>query len=235
MELIPAIISKNFDDLEQKIKLIEPYVSAVQLDIMDGIFVDNKTWPYFDGQAVEDLGKLKCKVFLEAHLMIDRPQEVINLWLVMPKMKRLILHWEALEKIHGHEMTPYKTSATPGFPVVDLAEEVHKNNKELGVALNPDTPISVLDMFIEDVDLVLLMSVNPGFAGQEFIEKVIPKISALRQKYPDVKIEVDGGISAENVGAVAKAGADILVAGSAIFESGEIRIAVEKLKKSVLP
>ncbi|OGZ34077.1 MAG: hypothetical protein A2Y98_03325 [Candidatus Portnoybacteria bacterium RBG_19FT_COMBO_36_7] len=164
--------------------------------------------------------------------MINKPQEATELWL-QSKVKRIILHWEALEKIHSHEMTPYKTASRPGFPVIDLVEEAHRHNKELGVSLNPDTPISVLDSFIYDIDLVLLMSVNPGKAGQEFQEKVIPKIIALRQKYPDVKIEIDGGINPQNAKKIAQAGADILVAGSSVFESNDIGGAINKLKQSL--
>jgi len=226
-EIIPAIIAKDPEDLKNKIRLIEPYVAAVQLDVMDGIFVPNKTW-----KEPDDLEKIKTKLFFEVHLMIEKPQTVTERWLES-KVKRIILHWEALEKIHGHEMTPYKTASRPGFPVIDLAEEAHRHNKELGVALNPNTPISTLDSFINDIDLVLLMSVNPGKAGQEFQEKVIPKIIALRQKYPDVKIEVDGGVNPQNAKKLAQAGANILVAGSAIFESGDVGKAIEELKQSL--
>jgi len=227
IDIIPAIIAKDFKDLTEKIKLVEPYVKAVQLDVMDGVFVPNETW-----REPEDLEKIKTGLFFEAHLMTEKPQTVIERWLES-RVKRIILHWEALEKIHGHEMTPYKTASSPGFPVIDLAEEAHKHNKELGVALNPGTPISILDMFIDDIDLVLLMSVNPGKAGQEFQEKVIPKIIALRQKYPDVKIEIDGGVSPRNAKKLAQAGANILVAGSSIFESGDIGLTINKFKDAI--
>jgi ribulose-phosphate 3-epimerase len=129
-------------------------------------------------------------------------------------------------------MTPYKTASRPGFPVIDLAEEAHRHNKELGIAINPETPVSILDSFINDIDLVLLMAVNPGKAGQVFQEKVIPKISALRQKYPDVKIEIDGGVNPQNAKKLAQAGANILVAGSSVFESANIEEAINQLKKA---
>jgi ribulose-phosphate 3-epimerase len=227
IEIIPAIIAKDFQDLQEKIEQVMPFVSAVQLDVMDGIFVPNRTW-----NEPDDLENIKSKLFFEAHLMIDKPQTVTERWLGS-RAKRIILHWEALEKIHGHEMTPYKTASRPGFPVIDLAEEAHKHNKELGIAINPETPISALDSFINDIDLVLLMSVNPGKAGQAFQEKVIPKISALRQKYPDVKIEVDGGVSPQNAKKLAQAGANILVAGSSVFESKNAEEAINQLKKAV--
>ena len=240
-EIIPAIIAKDFDDLKKKIELVEPYTSAVQLDVMDGIFVPNKTWPFDSSRkagfaqgkpSVTDLNAIKTNLFLEAHLMVEKPQEAAPDWLDSP-VKRIIFHWEALEKIHAHEMIPYKTSSKPGFPVLDFAQEAHSRNVQLGVALNPDTPIGILDAFINDIDLVLLMSVKPGYAGQKFIEKVIPKITALRQRYRDVKIEVDGGINLGNAKQVAQAGADILVVGSAVFESNNIEKAFAEIKDSI--
>src|SRR3989338_706553 len=134
-EIIPAIIPKNFKELEEKIKLVEPYVKTVQIDVMDGIFVSNATW-----NNPAELDKLETNLALEAHLMVENPHRVLNEWL-NSKVKRVILHWEAMEKIHNHELLPYKTQVGPGFPVTNLAEEIHKNNKEFGVALNLETPI----------------------------------------------------------------------------------------------
>lgn len=213
-EIIPAIIAKSLDELREKVKLVEASVKTVQLDVMDGVFVDNKTW-----NAPEDLEKIETNLKFEAHLMIDSPHRVLNRWLALPKIFRIILHWEALEKIHNHELLPYETQVGAGFPVSNLSREIHRCGKQFGVALNPETPISVLDNFINDIDLVLLMSVEPGFAGQEFKETVIPKIIALRQRHENVKIEVDGGVDPQNILKLATAGADFLVMGSTIFAS----------------
>ena len=223
-EIIPAIIPKNFKELEEKIKLVEPYVKTVQIDVMDGIFVSNATW-----NNPAELDKLETNLALEAHLMVENPHRVLNEWL-NSKVKRVILHWEAMEKIHNHELLPYKTQVGAGFPVANLAEEIHKHNKEFGVALNLETPVFVLDNFINDIDLVLLMSVAPGQAGQRFDERVLSKISALRQEYPSVKIEVDGGVNEENILPLIAAGADFLVMGSAIFGKDDIGGAIEELK-----
>ena len=238
-EIVPAIIAENFKELEEKTRLVEPYVKTVQLDVADGIFVANKTWPYFAPQSgatngkpfvadtpqgkpsLRDLDKIETTLDFEAHLMIDSPHQVLNEWL-NSRVKRVILHWEVLEKIHNHELLPYKTQITAGFPVSNLAEEAHQRGKEFGVALNLETPVAALDNFMSYVDLVLLMSVPPGWGGQRFDERVIPKIIALRQKYPDVKIEVDGGVSADNMAKLIEAGADFLAVGSAIFNAGDI-------------
>jgi len=238
MEIIPAIIAKSFDELKAKIKLVESYVKTVQLDVMDGIFVDNKTWPYFAPQSgatndvpfLDDLDKLETNLMFEAHLMIEAPHRVLNRWLASPKIFRIILHWEALEKIHNHELLPYQTQIDARFPISNLSREIHRCGKQFGMALNPETPIEVLDNFINNINLVTLMSVDPGFAGQELKETVIPKIIALRQHYPDVKIEIDGGVNPQNILKLATAGADFLVVGSSIFQSKNIDVSIKKIK-----
>ncbi len=235
-EIVPAIIAKNFDDLQAKIKLVEPYVKTVQLDVMDGIFVPKKTWPFDLAQgkpSVSELDDLKTTLFLEAHLMIDNPHRVFNDWLVSP-VARIILHWEAVEKIHAHELSPYETSVDNQFPISNLAREAHRCGKELGLALNPQTPITVLDNFIKELDLVLLMSVEPGAAGQDFQGEVIHKIQALRQKYPDVKIEIDGGVSAANISLLKESKVDYLAVGSVVFEAVDIKQTLLDLEKLII-
>lgn len=213
-EIIPAIISKDFTDLEKKIKLVESYVQTVQLDIMDGIFVPNETW-----RTPQELNNLETKLFLEAHLMVTEPEKVFEQW-TDSRVQRIIVHWEALENFKSQ--------------ILNFAQYTYKCNKEFGIALNPETPLQVLDHFINNVDLVLLMSVNPGFAGQPFQESVIPRIVSLRQKYPDVKIGVDGGVNLSNVKKLALAGADFLAVGSAIFENKDAGKAIEEFKKSII-
>lgn len=243
-EIIPAIIAKDFAELEAKIKLVEPFVKTVQIDVMDGIFVANVTWPYSDDEgksldyardkkiSVSDLNKLDTDIFLEAHLMIDSPHRVLNEWL-NSKVKRVILHWEALEKIHNHELLPYKTQVAAGFPVSNLAEEIHKCGKEFGVALNLETPFSVLDNFINDIDMVLLMSAKPGAGGQKLQESVFPKIIALRQKYPGVKIGVDDGVNEQNALRLVEAGADFLAIGSAIFGKDNVGETIKNIQNLI--
>lgn len=230
MEIIPTIIAKKFSEIEEKIKSFEPFVKAVQIDVMDGIFVSNSTWPYAEkGQTIRDLENLKTEIFLEIHLMTQKPQLDLPEWLAS-RAGRFILHWKALEKIHSHELNPYETDTGIGFPVKNLAEEIHKKGKEFGVALNLEEKIEVLEPFIGEIDLILLMSVEPGFGGQKFQEEVLEKISALRKKYPNVKIEVDGGINSENAPKIVSAGADFLAVGAAISGNGNIEEAIKKFK-----
>ena len=198
-EVIPTIIAKDSQELKKKIKLIGSYSSWVQLDVMDGKFVPNKTW-----QDPEDLKSIKTSLKIEVHLMINDPQRVIKKWL--KAAQRIIIHWES----RGAKKVRF--------------------TKQMGIALNPGTPWQEIEKFIPQIDLVLLMTVHPGFGGQKFLKEVLPKIKSLRKKYPQVKIEVDGGINPKTGKKCVEAGADILVSGNYIFKSRNIKEAIEKLK-----
>lgn len=206
IEVIPTILVKDFKELKEKIKLVESHVKWVQLDVMDGIFVDNTTW-----NNPSDLKNLEIGLKLEAHLMIEEPENYIDEW-IKSGVKRIIFHYEATDK---HR---------------EIIEKIKKAGLEVGLALNPETSIDVVDNFIKDLDLILIMTVNPGWGGQEFLEKQLGKIKQLRNKYQDVKIEVDGGISLETAPKVIKAGANLLAVGSVIFESDNIKETIWKLK-----
>jgi ribulose-phosphate 3-epimerase len=167
---------------------------------------------------LRDLDTLETGLFLEAHLMVVEPEKTASEWAASP-VKRIIFHWEALGDFKSQ--------------ISNIAQVVYGSGKQLGVALNPETPLEVLDHFVGKIDFVLLMSVNPGSAGQKMIENVIHKVAALRQKYPDVKIEVDGGINFENAKRLAQAGADFLAVGSTIFESENNIETINKLKQTL--
>jgi len=144
IEIIPAIIPKFFQEIEEKIKLVEPYVDWVQLDVMDGKFVNNSTW-----NNPNDLKSLNTNLNLEVHLMINNPEEAIDDW-IESGVKRIIIHYESTDK---HK---------------EIIEKVKRAGLEIGLAINPETSIEVIDEFYKDIDLVLIMSVNPGFGNQDF-------------------------------------------------------------------
>lgn len=221
IEIIPTIIAKDFQELQEKIKKVEPYVDWIQLDVMDGKFVPNATW-----NNPEDLKKLPTKTKFEVHLMIIKPEEKIDQW-KKSGVKRIIFHFESTK--HSEE----------------IIRKIKKAGLEAGIAINPQTSIEVLDPFLEVanfglgegqinlanlIDLVLIMTVQPGQGGQRLLEETLPKIKSLRAKYSDVKIEVDGGINLETAPKVIQAGANILAAGSAIFKSNNIRQTIEAFK-----
>lgn len=197
IEIIPTILVKSFSEVKQRIKQVENFVNWVQLDIMDGVFVDNETW-----NKPSDLKGFKTRVRLEAHLMIEKPEEVIDEWLEV--VDRVIVHYEATNNI--------------------------SEGKRIGLAINPETSIDVVKPFLNNLDLVLCMTVNPGWGGQEFQQGTLDKIKALRKLWPDGNIEVDGGINPETAKKTIKAGANLICAGTYIFKSKNIKEAIEKLK-----
>ena len=213
IQIVPAIIAKDFQEISEKIKKIESYVKWAQLDVMDGAFVNNLTWPYAERgkNSSSDLKKLKTNLNLEAHLMINNPEEVIDDW-INSGVKRIIFHYEATDK---HQ---------------EILDKIKKAGLEVGLAINPETLLETIDNFIEKLDLVLIMTVNPGFGGQGFLNESVDKIKQLREKYKDVKIGVDGGINLETAPRVIKAGANILAVGTAIFKSENIEKTIKELE-----
>lgn len=212
-QIVPAIIAENFKELEDKIKSVEGLCEWVQIDVMDGKFVFQKTF----NRPIE-LAGLKTSLNLEAHLMIDHPWEFISAW-ISAGVKKILVHYEAVG---------YRADAEDVFD--DMINVCHLANCEFGIALNPETPIDVLDPYILKIDTVQIMGVKPGRAGQLFQDHVLPKIQGLREKYPGVKIEVDGGVNLDTAPKILKAGADILVAGSYIWRAEDKKKAIEELK-----
>jgi len=206
IQVIPTIIAKDFQELQEKIKKIELYVEWAQLDIMDGDFVNNSTW-----RSPADLKNLETNLNLEAHLMINNLEEVLDDW-ISSGVKRIIFHYEATDK---HE---------------EIIEKIKESGLEVGLAINPETSLEKIDDFIKKLDLVLIMTVIPGFGGQEFLEETLDKIKELRGDYKDVNIEVDGGINLESASKVIQAGANLLASGSVIFKSNNIEETIKALK-----
>jgi len=212
IQIIPAIIAKDFQELQDKINKVEPYLEWAQLDIMDGKFVNNSTWPYTAGKnQPNELRNINTNLNLEAHLMVNNPEEAISDW-INSGVKRIIFHYEATDK---HR---------------EIIEKIKKSRIEVGIALNPETPINVLDDFIKELDLVLVMTVNPGFGGQGFLNESVDKVKELREEYKNVKIEVDGGINLKTAPKVIEAGANILAVGTAIFKSNNIEQTIKEFK-----
>ena len=207
IEIIPTILNKDFKEVKESIKKVENYVNWVQLDIMDGIFVNNETW-----NNPDDLKKIDSKVKIEAHLMIDKPIEKINDWLDM--VDRIIIHFE---------------SSKDG-EIKEIIKRAKDKKKEIGLAINPETHFSVVLPFLNDLDLVLIMTVQPGFGGQEFKEFNLKKIKALRKIWKNGNIQVDGGVNNINIKRIKKAGANLICSGSYIFNNSNIEKAIKSLK-----
>lgn len=201
IEIIPTVLEKDFKKVKEKIKLVEDYVNWVQIDIMDGIFVNNETW--------NKPQKIDTKIKLEAHLMVQNPEKVIDDWLKV--VDRVIIHFESTRKIKK------------------IIDKVHKKGKQIGLALNPETNIASTIPFLKDLDLVLIMTIQPGWGGQELKPWTLDKVKFLRKKYKG-DIQVDGGVNDENIKDIKKAGANLICVGTYIFKSKDIKQAIQSLK-----
>ena len=225
-EIIPTILVNTFEEVEEKIKAVEKYVNWIQLDVMDGVFVNNETWPHSVvpgiakrgkaySQEIEKLKKLKTKVKIEAHLMVQNPEEEFDEWLEVAD--RVIVHFES--KITNRELG-----------IRELIKKAEKKKRGFGLALNPETHYAVATPFLKDLDLVLLMTVQPGWGGQELKSWVLEKAEALRKIWPKGNIEVDGGVNNENIDKVKKSGVNLICAGTYIYRSKNIEEAIKELK-----
>jgi len=212
-KIAPSILSADFSRLGEEIKAIEAAgADYVHIDVMDGQFVPNITIGPLIVEAVRRVTTLP----LDVHLMIAEPDRYIASF-AEAGADIIVVHAEATNHLHR---------------TVQLIKSL---GKRAGVSLNPATPLNVLDYVLEDLDLVLLMTVNPGFGGQSFIEACIPKIQSLRsimdRRGIEAELEVDGGVKIDNIARIAHAGADVFVAGSAVFNSPDYAATITELKK----
>ncbi len=219
-KISPSILSADFSRLKEEVQAVEKAgADYIHVDVMDGHFVPNIT---IGPMIVESLRKM-TSLPLDVHLMIQNPDEFLTAF-VEAGAGILTVHVEACPHLHR------------------TLTEIKKRGVRAGVSLNPATPLCLIEPALEYADLVLVMTVNPGFGGQEFIPAMLPKIKQLRslidRKGWNLELEVDGGIKVDNIGAVAKAGADVFVSGSGIFktsDSGKTITAMrEEIKKGAM-
>jgi ribulose-phosphate 3-epimerase len=212
-KIAPSILSADFSRLGDEVRAVDKGgADYIHVDVMDGHFVPNITIGPLVVEAVRKVTSLP----LDVHLMIENPD------LYIPGFAEagadiIVVHAEATHHLHR------------------TVQFIKSFGKKAGVSFNPATPLHQLDYLVDELDLVLLMTVNPGFGGQSFIEACLPKIHALRgmldKRGLETELEVDGGVKIENIGRISSAGADVFVAGSAVFGSADYSTTITELKR----
>ena len=213
LKLAPSILSADFGHLAEDVKKIEEGgADYIHVDVMDGHFVPNISF----GAPVMKCLNGKTGLPYDVHLMIENPDRYIDDF-VTPQTEYITVHQEACVHLHR------------------TIQNIKSKGVKAGVSINPATPVSILECILPDVDLVLIMSVNPGFGGQKFIPGALEKVRELaeikRTKGLDFVIEIDGGITLDNIGEVMEAGVEMAVAGSAVFKAEDVVGRVKEFKK----
>ena len=209
VKIAPSILAADFDNLENEVSDVEKAgADYIHIDIMDGEFVNNET------PGLEMLTRTyeTTSLTLDTHLMVEEPQN----WLDDVVLSNVVtFHIEAVNIETAEKIIDY----------------LHERDIKAGVAIKPDTSIEDIMPILEKIDVVLVMLVEPGFGGQKMILSCLEKVKTLRSLKPDMDIEVDGGVNLENVQLVKDAGANIIVAGTAIFKSNDRKFVIEEMKK----
>jgi len=194
-EIIPSILVENEDEFTEKIEMAEDFAETVHWDIMDGQFVESTSF-----RRLKNLNEMDTVLSLGVHLMVEDPEELLP-ELAAAGIDRVVAHAEAADDLD------------------DLVSRMKKYDFEVGLAINPETDIEEIHSVLDDLDLVVVMTVVPGAGGQKMLPETLDKVKQLRQSHPNLNIEVDGGVNLQTIKLAKEAGANFFGVNSAIFES----------------
>ena len=206
--IAPSILAADFDNLEKEIRSIEEAgADYIHIDVMDGEFVNNKT----QGIDMLEIANKTTNLPLDTHLMVENPEDWIDDFL---ESDTVTFHIEATDEERANS----------------IIEKLHEHEIRAGIAIKPDTSIEEVLPYVDKVDMILVMTVEPGFGGQKLIPACLEKVKQLREISKEIDIEVDGGINLENIEEAKKTGANIIVAGTSIFKAENRKYVIEKMK-----
>lgn len=208
VKVAPSILAADFENLEKEIEdVVQAGADYIHVDVMDGEFVNNETCGL---EMYERARKVTDKV-IDTHLMVENPENWID---DFSKSDIITFHIEAVDEETADR----------------IIDRLHELDIKAGITLKPDTTIEEIFPYLDKVDMVLIMTVEPGWGGQKLIEECLEKVRIIRSLNQDIDIEVDGGVNLENVEKVKEAGANIIVAGTAVFKANDRKYVIEKMK-----
>jgi ribulose-phosphate 3-epimerase len=206
--IVPSVLTKDADDLEKKIRTLEPLADVIQIDIMDGEFVPNTS------VVAEDVKKVSPRSRMEIHLMVKHPMEYIQPFARIGAF-RIIFHAESDDDAE------------------DVIRAIRQFNMDPGIAMNPPTPVEEIKPFLDKLSVVLVMGVNPGLQGQKFMPEILPKVRTIKQLRPEIIVEVDGGVNPDTAPDLVDAGVDIFNVGSYLFRQLSVEDNWRRMEKII--
>ncbi len=198
VQIIPSMLVTDEITFQDQLSSIYGVVKMVQIDLADGRFVPNTTWTYENPETSKNH---LLDIDFELHLMVENPVAVLKEWTDTPNLKRVLFHYESVSNIEN---------------TISEIKNL-KSELEVGIVLNPDTPVEKILPYLDKLDTVMFMGVTPGFQGQDFIPETLDRIKELKEKNPNTLVEVDGAVNEKTLREIVKTGADIICPGSAIF------------------